>query len=298
MTYLKNLLYHSGDSRYEAALFFNDSPGRMAGVLTNAAINMGEHKRFSAALDGEHFGCIAPIGLDTFESNGYFPDTVSFTLRFFPAKTENCVFASHPTLAYVLKAEITHAELIVPRVKLQPLAAKTLTVPYQSTKVLTYINPKDVSSFSTSLNLDQLPSKMAIMLLTEKQLAGTKGENSLMFEHHDVKSVKVSCNGNTYPDMNGMQMDKDNNDYVEPFNALFSELGATNLPFGELLYPKNYAIYGVNLHSNHEKFGSCVVDIEFSKAPDKSLVVMIVCFFDSKFSIGANGTYKCDVPKV
>ena len=290
VSYLKNLLYHSGDSRYEAALFFNDSPGRMDGVLTDAAANMGEHKRFSAAVGGKEFGCIAPIGLDTFESNGYFPDNVSFTLRFFPAKTENCIFASDPTKNYVLKAEITHAELVVPRIKLQPSAAKT--------KVLTYINPKDVSSFSRSLNLNQLPSKMAIVLLSEDQLAGKQGENSLMFEHHDVKSVKVSCNGNTYPDLNGLQIDKDNGDYVEPFNALFSELGAANLPFGELLYPKNYAIFGVNLHSTHDKFGTCVVDIDFSKSPSKSLVVMIVCFFDSKFSIGANGTFKCDVPTV
>ena len=202
VSYLKNLLYHSGDKAYEAAFFFNDDPGRMTGVVGNAALNPGETKRIMAAKDGKEFACIAPIGLDVFESNGYFPDNLSFTLRFFPAKSENCVFTSNTEKNYVLKAEITHAELIVPRIKLQPSASKTLTVPYQSTKVLTYINPKDVSSFSSSLNLNQLPSKLAIVLLTESQLAGKQGENSLMFEHHDVKSVKVSCNGNTYPDTN------------------------------------------------------------------------------------------------
>ena len=228
------------------------------------------------------------------ESNGYFPDNIALSLRFFPAKTENCILYSGLN-PLTLKLEIVQAELIVPRLKLSPSAPKTLAVPYEATKVITYVYPSEVNSFSRSLNLDQLPSKLAIVVLSEDQLAGKQGVNAFNFELNDVKTVKVRCNGQTYPDLNGIQVDKKNDDYIQAYHALFKELGVQQLPFNVILFEKNYCIFGVNLHSEKEKFGYCDVDIEFSSKPAKNLIVFILCFFDSKYAIGANGAFKCDV---
>lgn len=299
VNYLKNILYHSDDQSFESALYFKDGPGRMAEVVANATINEAEFYRWSSGLDGKSFSCIAPIGLDVFQSDGFLPEHVALTLKLFPAKTENCVLSSGADKdTKPLMVQIDHAELIVPRLKLAPSPTKSISVPYESTKVITLVNQKDVQSFSRSLNLNRLPSKLAITVLSEDQLSGKIGVNGYNFEPRKVKNLKVRCNGICFPSYDGITNDEKNKDYVQAYNSLHAELGVSNLPFPSALYHKNYAIYGINLKNEKNKTGSCDVDIIFSEKPKENLIIFVLCFFESKYSVDAHGTFHCDVPKV
>ena len=224
-SYLKNLLFSDGSKSLQSALYFEDNPGQMEVVLASTS-NPCQWTRWSAGLENNECTFIAPVYLDILQADGVFPENVSFTLRFFPTRSECCIEQSADP-AMKLRAVIKHAELLVPRCKLS--VPKQLTVPYEATKVITFLNPKTITHFTRSLNLPELPSKILLGVLDEKKFKGDAIEHSYFFGHNDVKRVEVHCNGQTYPSQSGI--------------------------------------------------------VIFSKPPAENLVVYVICFFDSKFTI-------------
>lgn len=300
LAYLKNLLYSTSSSACETELFFHDKPGYLNRVVKDYVENRGEYVRSTIISNYEVVSAIIPIHLDLLRAPYFFPDNVGFSLRFYPAKTDSCLFQGHvaaPAKPMKVKVVIKHAELIVPRVQLNS-SPKSITFDYESTKILAYTAPSSQMSFSQSLNLNRVPSKLAVVVLPEDQYTRANCEaNPYYFAHNHVKNVTVHCNGKIYPSAAGLTTSSANNYWIEPYAALFSQLGCVNIPFTLDTMDNGYMIYGFDLsvEGKPPKFGNVSVDIQFEKAPDKNLTVLMFCFGDSTFAINNKGVISHDV---
>jgi hypothetical protein len=294
-SYLKNLLFATGSEKamLSGALFYEDTPGKIDTVEFSRS-NWGQYIRQTKIMDPGEATIIAPVYLDIFQSGTYFPDNIGFTLNFFPSRLVNCVLNKTNV---ELKLEILNAVLYVPRCQLTSSPLSNFTVPYASMKVLSYVSPKDVKSFSRSLNVNQLPKKLAIIIQSEDQHHGTDYPSSLTFKHHYVNNIRVRCNGQTYPTAAGMNMDFQKKQFSEAYDALYTQLKATEPHFDYEFFDNGYAIFGIDLPPGHRPtkidkngvYGTCDVDIEFGDKPTENLVISVFCFYDSHFSFNNRG---------
>jgi hypothetical protein len=295
-SYIKNLLFKNNTEKrmLQSALFYEDQPGYIDKVLHDSILNQGEAIRTGMTLDKKTANFIAPLYLDLLQAGVYFPDHIGMTLHLYPTQPTNCVICDVEPVPQ-LKVEIIDAHLHVPRCQLSIPVLKSFTTQYESVKVLSYVNPKEVMSFSRSLNINQLPKKLAIVVLDEDQDHGVNKPSALNFKHHDVKSIRVRCNGQTYPTAVGMTMDFDKADYREPYTALFTQLKAISPHFFINHFDNGYAIFGVDLPPGHRPakidnggmYGTCDVDIDFATKPTENLVILVFCFYDSQVSFNA-----------
>jgi hypothetical protein len=301
-SYLKNLLFSNSTEKrmLESAFFYEDTPGQVDSVrfeMGDPSANKGVASRILAIQKGYTASFIAPIYLDVLQAGAYFPDHVGFTLHLYPSNPTKCVIYDGDAPAPTIKIELLEAELHVPRCQLSIATPKQFSVPYESVKVLSYVNPKEVQSFSRSLNISQLPKKLAMVVLSENQYHGINKPSAINFKNHDVKTVRVRCNGQTYPTSLGMTMDYEKEEHKQAYMALFSQLNAVDPHFGVDAFDNGYAIYGVDLPPGHKRgksgnavgYGTCDVDIDFAKKPSENLVILIFCFYDSQFSFDGRG---------
>jgi hypothetical protein len=293
ISYLKNLLFSSEREQKSlaTALFYEDTPGYLTTVLKSHVNNRGDYLRSKMITDGE-CSFDAPIYLDLFRSDAYLPDHASFMLKFYLARTENCLFQEVNGQPLTLRVEIKSATLYVPRCQLNTSIPKSLTVPFETVRVLTYLSPKDTLSFSRSLNTNQIPKKLAVVLLSEAQHRGDVSTHGFEFNPHAVSNVLVTCNGQSHPFIGGMPVDYDAKKWLEPYKALFTQLHAENPLFGIEYFKYGFAIYGFNLtpdhHSQREtkpQFGACELDIQFKTAPTENLMVLVFCYYDGKYIV-------------
>ena len=123
----------------------------------------------------------------------------------------------------------------------------------------------------------------------------------MFFHHHYVENINVKSNGNVLPTLSGMNMNPEKKDWSEPYDALFSQLNAVN-PYISLNYFDNgNSIYGINLQQGVKKMfkGTCDIDLTFQTVPTKNLVVLLFCYYNSKFSIDKNGILSSNInPKL
>jgi hypothetical protein len=296
-SYLKNLLFTDNTEKrmLESALFYEDTPGMVDTYESNTNKNWGQAMRAWKIRDKKAATFLTPVYLDIFQAGAYFPDNIGFTLNFYPSRLVNCILNVGDETP--LKLEILQAQLFVPRCHLSVQPLKTFTAPYESMKVLSYVHPKDVKSFSRSLNINQLPKKLAIVVLTEEQHQGVRLPSAINFKHQNVECIRVICNGQTYPTPAGMNLDFKNKAYLEGYHSLFTQLNAIAPPFNADTYDDGYAIFGVDLPPGHKPtkvdkngiHGTCDVDIQFAEKPKENLVITIFCFYDAQFSFTKAG---------
>ena len=307
-SYLRNMLFTSEREQMslESALFLKDSQIHGDTVLQSDDKDPGGAHRSLIVKDGKEITVLAPVYSDILQSGSYIPDTTGFTLRFYPAKSDKCLLQEKSAVTAAgattdqfqqLRVVISHAELRVPRCRLSGVLPKTITSNFECCKVLNYVSPKDMKTFSCSLNSDLLPSKIAMVLLSEDRFEGKQGESGLFFHHQYVGNITVKSNGNVLPTLSGMNMDPENKDWSQPYSALFTQLNAVNPYIALSSFDNGNAIYGISLqHGAKKPFkGTCDIDLTFQKAPTKNLVILLFCYYNSKYSIDKNGILKSEI---
>ena len=295
-SYLHNTLFATEREQLslQSALFLKDSQTLTDDVVQTRKLDAGSYTRGIIVKGGKPVTVLTPVYSDILQSDSYFPDNTEFTLRFYPTKTDKCVLQEKSPIAGVggaaattdfqqLRVVINQAELHVPRCRLTVAIPKTVTSDFECCKVLNYMAPKNMKTFACSLNTDQLPSKIALVLLSEERFEGKQDKGGLYFHHQKVGNITVKSNGNVLPTLNGMNMNPGKSDWSEAYNALFSQLNAVNPNIGITTFDNGNAIYGVSL-GNASK-GTCDIDLTFQTPPNKNLVILLFCYYNAKFSI-------------
>lgn len=308
-SFLQNMLFTDKRQQkaLQSALFLEDNPLFRNAVLKRKDTNMGEAQRSAIIEGGKIITTTSPIYLDVFQAGVPFPDHVSMTLRMYPARSSNCVLEQEPVgeaATTNVKVVITNAIIQVPRYKLT--VQKSMKADYECVQVLNYLNPKSLMSFSKSLNTNQLPKKLAVVILSEDQYHGLPHYSGHYFHHHNVSNITVQCNGNILPALGGLNIDAGQKHFHDGYNSLYEQLHSINPLLDLSSYDNGNAIFGINLQPggqpNREKkpkFGQCDIEIQFSQASEKNLIILIFCYYDSSFSIDKNGIFQSSLtPKL
>ena len=304
-SYIRNLLFTTKQEQraLESAFFLKDNPMYIDYVL-GTETNQGEKVRNLTIKDDKPVVLYTPVNMDILQSGAYIPDNTGFTLKFYPAKSDKCILQSiSGTETYKhVKMTITHAELHVPKCHLISIP-KSVTTDFECCKVFNYVSLKSMKSFSCSLNSEMIPSKMAIVILAEDRYEGTRGKSGLVFNHFKVSNITVKSNGRVLPTLGGMNMDPEKKNWSECYNAIFSQLNAINPNVTLSTFDNGNAIYGINLQpENPDKKsvrGTCDVDITFQEAPGTNVVVLMFCYYQSRFAIDRNGIFASEInPKL
>ena len=308
-SYLRNLLFTTEQEQksLESAVFLKDDSMYGDVVMMDSKINPGEFMR-SAMIKDKHVTILTPINIDILQSGSYLPDNTGFSLRLFPAKTDKCILQSKSVETenfLKVKVTITHAELQVPLCRLSVPIPKSVTTDYESCKIFNHVTQKGMKSFSCSVNTEMLPSKMAIVMLSEKRYDGSPDKSGLYFEHHNVSNITVRSNGRVLPTLAGLNMNPEKSTWIEAYSAIFSQLNAISPNLGFATFDNGNAIYGINLQRGSSlpdkkpQRGTCDVNITFQKAPDTNLIILLFCYYNSKYTIDKNGVLSSELnPKL
>lgn len=304
-SYIKSTVFSTEDEQHEleSAQLYIDRPGLINTVALDVSKNKGEYLRADSTWDGKEVEVYTPVMSDLLQTDGYFPDNVSISIRLYPAKSECCVVARNPVQ---YKITITDATLYVPRCKLSTPVPKNIEYETEFYKMLTYTHPSSSTHFSKMLDTSaKLPKKIAVMLIKEKQFNGNYSDSGFHFKHLNVSNITVQSNGHSFPNSSGLCPDFKARQYSDVYEALFSKLHAKNINFDYNTFDQGYTIFGFNLTpsgiSDDEKKsrqGSCVLDITFGKAPDENVVVLILLIYDARFRFDSRGNFSSDVPKL
>ena len=312
-SYLRNFLFTSKQEQraLESAMFLKDNSFYVNHVLSDDK-NPGGRVRRLIIQEEKSVVLYTPVNLDILQSGAYIPDNTGFTLKFYPAKSDKCLqqtmtsSGTPPTRSFIqVKMTITHAELHVPRCHLSSIP-KSVTTDFECCKVFNYVSPKEMKSFSCSLNSEMIPSKMAIVILSEDRYEGTKGKSGIVFNHHKVSNITIKSNGRVLPTLGGMNMDPEKKNWSEAYDSIFSQLNAINPNLQLSTFDNGNAIYGVNLQPEKQNDksmksmrGTCDVNITFQEAPTTNVVILMFCYFQSRFLLDRNGVFVSEInPKL
>ena len=314
-SFLQNQLFTPEHEQHalESAMFLKDNPMWGDTIHNSSTRNPGEWLRGLLIKTGKTVSLLSPVYSDILQADCFMPDNTGLTLRFYPTKTDKCVMQkpskvvkggveTHENLQ--LKLIISKAELHVPRCRLTTPIPKTISGSYECSRVFNYVSQSGMKTFSTSLNTQLLPKKMAMIFLSETRYEGTKGKSGLVFNHHKVSNITVKSNGRVLPTLSGMNMDPENKNWTEGYDSIFSQLHAINPNINLTNFDNGNAIYGINLQRgtlDERKLqkGTCDIDITFQEAPSTNVVILLFCYYDSKYTIDKNGFFASEInPKL
>ena len=300
-SHLKNIFFKSLREQLslESAMYYRDDPLAGDEVHHSKNKNAGGCLRWQSIVNGKTKSVTCPVYLDVFQSSGYFPDTVSCELRLFMAKPEVCILQEQADTYLQTRVVVTAANLRIPRFRMTAMN-KSLTTNYESCRVLSYISPKGMASFNKTFNMQQVPYKIAVAVITEERWNGKQDKSPIYFTHNDVSNISVKVNDQMYPNQYGMSVDggsaTTNGYYNEAYTALFEGFGAIAPPFSYSTMDNGYTIFPIMLtpsqqNENKPLYGAADINVSFKNAPAANMMVLIFCYYNDKFTIDKHGRF-------
>lgn len=310
-SYIKNLLLST--ERYQKSVlqnaqFYADAPSAMNSVSKDARSNLGEYLRSKAIEDNRGVTVLTPLLSDILSVDSFYPDSVTISIRLYPAKSQNCLVQEVPEGQQPVQCrfQILSAVLLVERCKLKTQIPKNIVYNYDCFKMLSYSHPKSLAQFGQVLSTGGvLPKIVLMMILSESQYQGDYTQCGVKFLNHSVSNVTVHCNGKALPGLSGMDMDYSAKSYCIAWDSLFTKLHAANVLFDHKDMDDAYNFWafelkpGSNYSSNRQsKVGSCSTEISFSVPPPENLMILALLIYDTKFIIGSNGDFHPEIAKL
>lgn len=300
VSHFKNVFFTTPTEKrsLEAAQYYPDQPG--AHDLVSKSLAKVEISQRAEAIEYEQaVQLVTPIYSDILSSMAYWPDNVNISLRFYPTRTFNCLQSMVTTDD--CNVIINEAALHVPRLKCKTALPRSLSCNFETFKTMTFIHGKSLTNFSQSLVAGgQLPSRLAVIMLSEKRYNGSPEQTPLLWHHMDVKRAALKVNGITNPTTEGIVTDFDKNQFFTAYKALFDSLGAIDVPFPANGFNNGFTVFSFSLTPDNDKkrvTGSCELNLDFNKAPETNIVVMCLCMYSSTFTV-SNAEFTTDMPKL
>jgi hypothetical protein len=319
--YLTDLLNYSQDAKesyLQSSLFFKDTAKLMNNI--NAPIkketkdnttidvaqeyNSGFWQRKKILNDGTINLC-SRLHCDIFNSDRYLLNKVNINIELKKASDKFCLMWGNDRTEYTV--DISSINLYLRKVKISPAVAnahnntlsKSLACyPIKRTKVAKYSIDTTGQSVSENIYQGVLPSRVLIGMVTNKAFIGNNGENPFNFQHFNISSLNLKCNGALAPYKDELKFDFDKNKYMSGFRTLFDGIdkSETGNNISRTDYPNGYTLFAFDFtpdmcssdHFNLQRTGSIEVDITF-KSEIKEAITLIVYFeFDDIIYIDRN----------
>ena len=160
---------------------------------------------------------------------------------------------------------------------------------------------------NASLFLNQVPRRITLGLVANKDFVGDYTRSPFNFQHFNVREISITSNGRTYPQVS-YDLDYKNDKYIRAFTDMNINSGFANTLEGNGIgyeqFKKTHCIYIFNLTNSLEdqggvfdliKNGATEVGIKFAEpVPDGGIVLIVMAEMDAMFMVDKNRTISTD----
>ena len=204
--YIEDLLSHGADSKESqmtAALFYKDTPGKMAVANSRAAANDRNHgltKRAEFTNESRVVDMIGRLHCDIFFQERYLLNEVNTKIRLIRSRDNFCLMSTGQ-----FKVKIMAASLLVRKVKVSPSVflahAKTLEkslakYPVRRVVCKAFTIPNGhLDATNEKLFTGQLPRRIVIGMVDNEAFNGAFGHNPFNFKHFSLNEIALYLDG-------------------------------------------------------------------------------------------------------
>lgn len=162
--------------------------------------------------------------------------------------------------------------------------------------------------YTACLWTDQVPRRVVIGLVSNKEYVGDQTTSPFNFQHFDLRNITITANGTNHPQA-PYSLDFPNKKYMRAFHDSMEAIGyAGSLESNGIDFTKfgnGWCIFVFNLTNSKEdngetfdliKPGSCLINLEFSKdVPAGGIVMIAMGEVDSLMFLDRNRTISTDI---
>ena len=302
--YLETLLNYGKEAKetqLTSALFFKDKAGMMDECDPNAnadVVNTGLKKRYEYSARSRTIDMIGPLHSDIFMQDKLLLSGIDLKVKLTPAKAAFCLISTDPQGDY--KVSITHATLLVRRVKVSPsvslsharaLGMGTARYPLNRVEVKAFSIPAGTMSYSKdNLFLGQLPQRLVVGLVDNDAYNGILNKNGFNFKNMNLNYLGLTVDGQHVPDSKPLTPKftvAGGQSYVQAYQTLFAGLNKMYQDTGHFIsrddYPNGYTLYCFDLspdlnqgdHLNLIKKGNLRLEMRFGQALPQTVMVIV-----------------------
>ena len=316
--YLENLLTYGIDAKNThlnaCVLWEPDEAGEFENTETDTKKepnNDGFIERREKIKEGQSLELMDRLHLDMWLQEKYLLNGVDVRLRLNRSST-----AFHLMSADKLehKTKIEEAKLFVRRVEVLPkvgndishtLSRTTAKYPIRRVEVKTFTIPRGQHSMiEDHLFQGQLPKRLILGMVSNEAFNGAydkdgKDQNPFNFQHFDVKKIEVSRDGKTLC-TRPFEPNFAKKTYLRSYLSLYEATGqlGTNTSHGITYddYAGGYALWAFDFtpdqgsdegHFHPIKSGQIRVELQFAKALEKTVNVLLYAEFDNTIEINS-----------
>lgn len=219
-------------------------------------------------------------------------------------KTPFVLLSNEDNAAY--KLIISEAILTIRKVHLTPHKFIEIQKRLESVPALYPINRIDVKTHSVAAGLSsliwdnvyqgQLPNRIFVGMVDNNSFTGTYKKNPFNFKHYNVNKAGCFVNGESLPGR-PLKLNFKQDHYLEGYKSLFDASGKLNRDEGiditRLDYKSGYTLFGFDIspstcnggHQEPVKRGTLRLELEFQKALESTITVLLYADFDNTISI-------------
>jgi len=143
------------------------------------------------------------------------------------------------------------------------------------------------STMHDNIYLGQLPSKIALAMVTDESMAGGYQQNPFNFEHFNLNYLALYANGELIPNR-PYQPNFEHNFYIKDYQSLFEGKWGSSSIINRYDYAHGYTIWLFNLApalGSESKPGSVRLELKFAQALGHTINIILYAEFDSHLQI-------------
>ena len=308
--YITNLLTHNKDSKLtqlESVGWFKDVASKMN---SNGTDNSGFKSRYGMVRASTQVELYGPLLFDFFTQNKYCLHNVDVGVKLIPSKPAFQSMILTPTTvtnrATAVKVEISKAVLYVRRVKAMPsfinqveekLNLQNALYPIQRTEITTYTIPTGNTSHNKeALFRGQMPKLVIVGFVQNDAYNGVYSENPFNFQNFGINKLAMYREGESIPSR-PLEPNFEGGLYKREYISLIQAIDIFNksedIDLTPTEFANGYTLFGFNLtpdlnitgHAQPIRDGNIRLEVNFSKALDKTINVIIFGVFDAKIEV-------------
>ncbi|XP_072022286.1 uncharacterized protein F54H12.2-like [Amphiura filiformis] len=211
--YLETLLNYGREAKetqLTSSLFFKDKAGLMDETNPHAddgVVNTGLKKRCEYSARSRLIDMTGPLHSDIFMQEKLLLNGIDLKVKLTPSKAQFCLIGTNAAGDY--KVSITHASLMVRRVKVSPsvslaharaLEVGTAKYNLNRVEVKAFSIPTGTMSFSKdNLFLGQLPQRLVVGFVDNDAYNGVLTKNPYNFKNLSLNYMSLMLDGQTVP---------------------------------------------------------------------------------------------------
>lgn len=319
ITYLTTLLYGNAEAKrtyLTNAFYYEDTQGLFAALDFSAAgTNKGAVKRSSLVDESQIFETYTRVFADQFNQQRLLVNDVELMLRFTPHNINFYLLqagfkpAAPPDAVAAnldVKLKILHASLHINRVFLSEdelkkqtakIAREPFLYPYVEIKPYIFVHSNRSTIFDRTLIEGVLPERVYLVLLEETKFNGDFGMNSFEFNHFHVTELQWVSAGRMIP-AQAMTMDFRNKKYTRAYQWLFEHVHNDKLELTREQFVGGYTVFCTDLtlgldanadeYINKQNVGNLRLQLKFERAPNETLVFLLLAEYERVMSINAH----------